>query len=323
MKFWNHYHVPTSLDEALNLLARYDGRARLVAGGTDFFLDLQSDYYEGKRPFYDALIDVTRLAEAKDIRADGDWLVIGCAVTHAQIVASALIQKHATALAEACGVIGGPQVRNVATLVGNVAHALPAADGTLALMALGAEALVANSKFVIRNSKFKIQNSKSAIRNPQSAIECRPLASLFRGPGESAVDATREMIVAVRFRPTGEGEGSAFARVMRPQGIALPILGMAARGKIEIRNSEFVIRDVAISAGPVAPVPFRATRTEEFLRGREFSDETLERAAEVLLSEAQPRTSAHRATKEYRVELLPVLLRRTLTNAVGRAQTHR
>ncbi len=302
-KFFDEYHLPSTLDDALKLLARYNGRARVVAGGTDLLLDLQGEYFDGQRPHLDALIDVTQIAGANEIRAEGDWIVVGCGVTHTQIVESPLIQKNATALAEACFVVGGPQVRNVATLIGNVAHALPAADGTLALMALEAQAQIARV---------------GATHESPLQEQWRPLASLFKGPGESAVDATREMIVAVRFRPTAEHEASAFTRVMRPQGVALPILGMAAR----VRMSGEEIARVTLSAGPVAPVPFRAIKTEEFLRGKNFSEETVERAAQILLNEAQPRTSPHRATKEYRIALLPTLFAQTLQIAVERA-SHR
>jgi carbon-monoxide dehydrogenase medium subunit len=315
-KFWNDYHLPTSLQEALDLLARYNGRARVVAGGTDLLLDFQDAYHSGERPCFDALVDVTRLQGAQALCEEDGWIVIGCGVTHAQLVASPLVQARATALAEACAVVGGPQVRNVATLVGNVAHALPAADGTIALMALGAEAQVARCNEPID----QLANVPNIMHSWQ------PLLTLFKGPGISAVDPTRGLIAAIRVRPTGQGEGSAFTRVMRPQGVALPILGMAARikakgkklkAKSEDQIAEF--EDVSISAGPVAPVPFRATKTEEFLRGKMLSDETLAQATQVLMSEVSPRTSPHRATKEYRYELLPALLREVLTKAVERS----
>ncbi len=303
-KFWNDYYLPTSLQEALDLLARYDGRARVVAGGTDLLLDFQDAYHSGERPCVDALVDVTRLQGATALHEQDGWIVIGCGVTHTQIVTSALVQARATALAQACSVVGGPQVRNVATLVGNVAHALPAADGTIALMALGAEAQVAKCS------------------EPNWQVSWEPLASLFKGPGVSAVDATRELIAALRVRPTGAGEASAFARVMRPQGVALPILGMAARVQVNSESkskSELAIQEVAITAGPVAPVPFRAVKTEEFLRGKVLRDETLAQAVQILLTEAAPRTSPHRATREYRTELLPTLLRQVLLQAAERA----
>ncbi|HZQ08127.1 MAG TPA: FAD binding domain-containing protein [Anaerolineae bacterium] len=300
MQVFENYHLPTTVDEALTMLAQYEGRARVIAGGTDLLVDTQADYYEGHRPHLAALVDVTKIQGATEIREEGGFIVIGCGVTHTQIVKSNLIQQYGTALAEGCAVVGGPQVRNVATLCGNVAHALPAADGTVALMALGAEALVAH-----RNTNGVLQ-------------EWQPLGKIFQGPGKSAVDSTRELIAAVRFRPTQAGEASAFTRVMRPQGVALPILGMAVRVECTMDNAQWTMQQVAISAGPVAPTPFRAFKTEEFLRGKSLHDDVLRKATQILLSEVQPRTSAHRATKAYRIELLPTLLDQTLRTAIGR-----
>lgn len=301
MKVFDNYHLPTQVSDALALLAQYDGRARVVAGGTDLLVDTQADYYEGHPTHFDALVDVTHIAGANEIREQDGFVVIGCGVTHTQIVASSLIQTCGTALAEASYVVGGPQVRNVATLCGNVAHALPAADGTVALMALDAEAQV----------------GWTGERGPET--EWRPLASIFRGPGKSAVDSTREMIAAIRFRMLGKHEASAFARVMRPQGVALPILGMAVRIRQESAAGKPQFAEIAISAGPVAPVPFRAAQTEDFMRGKSPDAETLKQAAEILVAEANPRTSPHRATKAYRYELLPTLLEQTVYKASERA----
>ncbi|MCL4396573.1 MAG: FAD binding domain-containing protein [Chloroflexi bacterium] len=306
-QFWDEYHIARSPDEVLELLARYDGRGRVVAGGTDLFLDFKDAHWAGERPHYAALIDVTRISGACEIREDDGWVVVGCGVTHTQLVASPLIQARAAALAEACSVVGGPQVRNVATLVGNIAHALPAADGLIALLVLDAQAHVVRPQ--------------SSLAQPTWI----PIESLYLGPGKSAVDPSREFINAIRFRPTQAGEGSAFTRVMRPQGVALPILGMAARLKTadqppaHASRSDRTIADAAISAGPVAPVPFRARETEAFLRGKLSGAETLAQAARVLTNEVEPRTSAHRATREYRFELLPVLLQDVVTRAMNRA----
>lgn len=301
MKVFENYHLPTTVNEALALLAHYDGRARVIAGGTDLLVDTQAEYHEGQRPHFDALIDVTHIAGANDICERDGFVEIGCGVTHTQIVNARLIQQRATALAEASFVVGGPQVRNVATLCGNVAHALPAADGTVALMALDAEACVSSYPLSVVSNQW------------------RPLATLFQGPAKSAVDSTRELISAIRFRPCGENEASSFARVMRPQGVALPILGMAAKVKCRMQNAECIVDAVAISAGPVAPIPFRAQRTEEFLRGKILTEDVLTQATQILLQEASPRTSAHRATREYRIELLPTLLEQTLRKGMERA----
>jgi carbon-monoxide dehydrogenase medium subunit len=292
------------------LLASHQGQARIIGGGTDLILEIQ----QGHRPPVEALVDVTRIAGASEIRREGEHIVIGCGVTHSQIVNSPLIQQHGAALAQGCGVIGGPQVRNVGTLAGNVAHALPAGDGTLSLLALGGAAQVARRK------------AQDAGRRAQGAgdvaTEWIPLEKLYQGPGKSLVDPTREMITALRFVPTGKGEASAFARIMRPQGVALPILGMAARLAVERHRAERAaptITNIRISTGPVAPIPFRACNTEAFLLGKPATDETIQAAIPILLNECHPRTSAHRATADYRREMLSVLLHQVLTAAIERA----
>lgn len=290
------YHVPHTLDEAVRILAGYGGKARVIGGGTDYFVDDSKGDHAGG---LEALIDVTQIAGFDDVHDDDGYVVIGCGATHAQIVASAAIQRGGTALMESCGLIGGPQVRNVGTLMGNIAHALPAADGTLALLALGGEIAVASDR-----------------GDGAATIEWLPLPSAFAGPGKSAIDSTRMIISAARFRPTGSGEGSAFARVMRPQGVALPIMGLACR----VRMADGVFERAAIAAGPVAPTPFRAAKTEAYLIGKLPTRETVAAAGAVMLGEVTLRTSAHRATAEYRREVLPTLLRDALKRAVDRAQ---
>ncbi len=299
MAFWNHYHLPPSVDEALSLLMSYAGQARVVAGGTDLILELQ----QGRRAPVEALIDVTRVAEMTRIEEADGYLSVGAAATHTAIVASALLAQRATCLVESCGVIGGPQVRNVATLGGNVAHALPAGDGTLALVALEAEAEVAECRML--NEECRIER------------EWRPVISLFKGPGESAVDQTRKLIVRFRFKPAGDGEATAYKRIMRPQGVALPILALA----VWLQTSGDVVDDVRIALGPAGPTPMRATRAETYLTGIPLVKDVIPQIADLIVSEAKLRTSKHRATAEYRRELIEVLARRALTLAYQRART--
>lgn len=291
MSLWNEYHLPTSIDEAVSLLARYDGRARVVAGGTDLIIDLQ----QGNEHPVEALIDVTRINGLNSIREENDYIVIGCGVTHNQIVESILLQQKATCLVEASYVVGGPQVRNVATLGGNVAHALPAADGSTALNALDAEVEVASF----------------------GGRKWIPFTQLFRGPGQSMIDPTRDVLTSIRFKATKDHEATSFSRIMRPQGVALPMMNMATR--LSVVNDR--ITEIAIAAAPVAPTPFRCTQTEAFLKGKPANSDSIESAIEALLTECKPRTSPHRATAEYRREVLPVLLRRTVSKAIDRAKT--
>ncbi len=290
MTLWNHYHLPETVEAALADLARYDGQARIVAGGTDLLLEMQ----QGRKPAVAALVDVTRIGEMRRIEVEGDFVYVGGAVTHTEIVASDLLAQRATCLVESCGVIGGPQVRNVATLGGNVAHALPAADGTVSLVALAAEAEVAGP----------------------GGRRWLPLTELFAGPGKSVVDQTRELIVQFRFRPTGARSRTSFKRIMRPQGVALPILGMAVW--VEFEAADETVSAARIALGPAGPTPMRAREAEAYLAGRALDDETTRQVAQRVLNEARLRTSPHRATREYRIELIDVLVRRNLASVRAR-----
>jgi len=292
MSEWDHYHVPASVEEALAQLAQYGGGARVVAGGTDLLLDLQ----QGHKPRAAALVDVTRIPEMTKIQAQSGQVYVGAAVTHTAIVASPLLAERATCLVESCGVIGGPQVRNVATLGGNVAHALPAGDGTLSLVALEAEAEVAGP----------------------AGRGWRPIRALFAGPGQTTL-AAGELIVQFRFggADLAQREATAFKRIMRPQGVALPILGLAAWVALD----GDVVRAVRLTLGPAGPTPMRATAAEAGLVGQPVNAATLNQAIEQVWAEARLRTSAHRATADYRHEMVAVLLRRALTLAVERART--
>ncbi|MCZ7568340.1 MAG: FAD binding domain-containing protein [Ardenticatenaceae bacterium] len=282
MALWEKYHLPESVEAALIDLSRYEGNARVIAGGTDLLLELQ----QGRKPPGAALVDITRIPELREIRQHGDLITVGAAVTHTEIVASTLLAQRATCLVESCGVIGGPQVRNVATLGGNVAHALPAGDGPISLVALAAEVEVATA----------------------AGRKWHPIRSLFQGPGRSAVDQGRELITRFRFRATGSHAGTAFKRIMRPQGVALPIMGMAVW--VEFDNDYETVADVRIGLGPAGPTPMRATEAEAYLRGKRVHDEVLQEVSRHTLAQARLRTSKHRATRSYRVELIDVLVRR-------------
>jgi CO/xanthine dehydrogenase FAD-binding subunit len=296
---WTEYYTPQSVGEALSILQSYGDRARIVAGGTDLILDLQS----GHTPPVQALVDVTTIPGLGEIRQEqdgGEWIVLGAGVTHACIEQHPLLQVSATCLVEACRVVGGPQVRNVATIGGNVAHALPAADGTIGLLALNAQVQVCTWAGGCVTSTWQ------------------PLLSIFAGPGHNNL-AHNQMLAAFRLHPSGPGQGSAFDRIMRPQGVALPILGVAAQVSLDGERQRVV--EVSIAIGPTGPLPFRATEAETALVAAGcFDDRAVEAAVGATLAQASLRTSKHRATREYRQAMVGVLLRRVLPRAVERAR---
>jgi carbon-monoxide dehydrogenase medium subunit len=178
-----------------------------------------------------------------------------------------------------------------------VAHALPAGDGTLSLVALDAEAEVARP----------------------DGRSWQPVRALFAGPGRSILDHGRDILVRFRFRGAqpDAGEATAFKRIMRPQGVALPILGLAAWLTLDGDQ----VRVARLALGPAGPVPLRAESAEAWLAGKQLDEAALEHVTELVWSEARLRTSAHRATAEYRREMVAVLVRRALPLAEQRART--
>lgn len=289
MTIWKTYYLAQSVTDALSTLANASGDACIIAGGTDLLLDLQ----QGRHPPLDTLVDITQISEMCRLELRHDRLFIGAAVPLNQVVASPLVREHAQALFDSAGLIGGPQVRNTATLGGNVAHALPAADGTIALLALDAQAEVASLQEICH----------------------LPISDLFRGPGKSALDPRRELLVGFHLPLRQTGEASAFRRVMRPQGVAIAILNIA----IWLKRAGDRIADICIAIGPAGPVPLQARQAEAQLRGQSPEQPAIDRAVAALLAETRFRTSPHRSTAEYRLHTAGVLLAEVLDLAWQRA----
>jgi CO/xanthine dehydrogenase FAD-binding subunit len=292
MSFYREYFQPETIEEAVNALANAELQSAVIAGGTDLLLDLR----QGRHNPVDQLIDVSGIAAMGKITIQEDMVYLGAAVTHKNIIRSVILHDHARCVVEGCGLIGGPQVRNVATIGGNVSHALPAGDGTISLLALDTEVQLASP----------------------DGRSWQPLIDIFAGPGQVNFDRSREIVAAFRFKTRGPREGSAFHRIMRPQGVAIAILNMAAWVRLSDENT---LETARISCGPAGPKPFRARKTEQFLTGKNWNEGTLKKAVEVLAEEVSLRTSAYRATREYRHMLLPVLLREVMDNAVRRANS--
>lgn len=289
MSTWNHYFYSKTVKDALQVLRDTPAPTRIIAGGTDLLLDLQ----QGRHSPVDTLVDITGIAELTCLEIRQDQLFIGAAAPLKVITTSPLIQEHAEALSEACGLIGGPQVRNTATLGGNVAHALPAADGTIALLAVDARAEVASL----------------------TGRRWLALSELFSGPGRSTLDPQKDILVGFLVPQRAPHQASAFSRIMRPQGVALPILNMA----VWLERGGDTITKIRISLGPSGPTPQRALNTETCLLGQRFTPERLSLAVETLLQETHFRTSPHRASVDYRKQLSRVLLEDVLLQAWDRA----
>lgn len=283
------YILTHSVEEALGILLAARGSACLVSGGTDLLLELQ----QGLHPPVQTLVDVTEIEEMCALEIRSDSLFIGAAVTLSRLTHSLLVQQHAQALADAVALMANPQVCNVATIGGNVAHALPAADGTISLLTLDAQAEVANL-----NSRRRL-----------------PLRELFKGPGESTLNPSQDLLVGFYLPLHGPGQASAFARRVNPQGIALAMLNLA----VWLQKAEGRVAGIRIAVGPSGPVPMRMQAAEKVFLHQIPSPQVQACALDALLGEAHFRTSPHRATAEYRRYLAGVLLDEAVRTAWQRA----
>ncbi len=289
---WEKYLFPSSVAEALSMLDEYGGQARVIAGGTDLVPQLKN-----KERAVRCLVDVSRVAELKGIHEQGGVIRIGAGVTHQQIAASALLRQKAVALADGAAAVGSPQIRCMGTVGGNIVNSQPAADTAIPFLALGAEAEIASSDGVRR----------------------QPLEELYVRPGVSRIDASAEILVALRFPALNGKRGSAFARLAKRRSLSLPILNAAALACLS--DDGTIFEDVRLALGPVALTPFRALKAEDALRGQPVDLDVIARAVEIASTEAQPRTNPLRGSAEYRREMARVLLRRAIERAVAAAQS--
>ena len=283
----NNYHSPSTLDEALDLLEQYQGKARVVAGATDVMSKLRHRELE-----VEALVDITRLPKMDAIGQDGDMITLGAGVTHAQTALSPLIREKAAILAKGAQSVGSPQIRNMATVAGNLANGHPAADTSNPLLALNASVLIAS-------------------REGQRIV---PLTEFFLDKEQAAIDSRREVLLQIKFPAMQANQGGCHLRLSKRQSLTIAILVTAVVVKVDPQKK--IIQEAAISLGPVAPTPFRAAQTETLLAGAPVSGETIARAAESAATESKPIDSAVWGSAEYKREMVKVFVKRGLQNAL-------
>ncbi len=278
------YLTVSTLEEALTSLSDSSGKARVVAGATDLFLqDLPH-----------SLVDLSALPEITVVEEKDGLISIGAAVTHTAAASSSLILARARALAEGCSAVGSPQIRNIGTIGGNVINAAPAADAAVALISLGAEAVLID---VNRETR-------------QEAVE-----NLYWTYNRSLVDSSKEILLRLLVKPCLGGEGSAFTRFAVRRALALPMVNAAARVKLE----NGLVKKVRLVAAPVRPAPTRLIQTEELVINQPVDKDTLKRVEVSAAGEVEVRGSQLRCSARYRQHLVGVLIARVLKIAADRA----
>lgn len=279
------YHSPKSLGEALALLAKHGSEARILAGGTDLLVDMKQRLIEPKH-----LIDIKRIPELRLLREDPGGFMIGSAVKLRELERSEAIKERLPLLHEAISTMGSVQVRNMATIGGNLCRASPSADASVALLALDAEA---------------------QITGPEETRRV-PLEGFFLGP-RATILGQDEILTGVYVPHPPEGAGSSFIKVGRTS-LDLAIVNIAV--VLGLRGGS--IDHCRIAMGAVAPKPIRLRKVEEFLLGRELTSGVLEEAAGMVEASINPITDI-RATADYRREASKALLRDALRTAMERS----
>jgi CO/xanthine dehydrogenase FAD-binding subunit len=280
-----NYLAPATLDEALSLLSRYKGRAKVIAGGTDFVPKLKRR--EIGAPGY--VIDLKGIPALDDIKYGVSGLSLGALATIGAVETSAIIGQKFGILAQAAQSMASPQVRNRGTIAGNICNAVPSADSAPALLTLGA--------------KLKIINPKG---ERTVSIE-----GFFTGPSQTALnddEILREIYIP---HPPPNGQG-VYLKLTPRRAMDLAIVGVAAL----VTAQDGFCQDIRIALGAVAPTPIRAKKAEAILKGQKFDDELIEKAARTAAGEAKP-IDDHRASAEYRRDMVKVLVKRAIKQAIG------
>jgi carbon-monoxide dehydrogenase medium subunit len=283
------YLFPRTIEECLVMLSRYQGEACVMAGGTDFMLGLNEKKFQVK-----AIVDITMILDLQVLEFTADALIIGAGVTHAQVALHPRIRKCLPVLADACASVGSPQIRNIATLAGNIVSARPAADAAISLVALGAQVEI------------------SSPRGKRAEL----VENLYAGVGKSKIDSTGELLIRIIVPLPGPQGGTAFTRFAPREALALPIVNAAAY----VGTDGARIVQARIAIGPVATHPFRPLQAEQNLVGMKTDDyKGLEEVAHTASKEANPRDSLLRGSCEYRRALVKDLVARALLAAVKNA----
>ncbi len=283
------YLAPTNLGEALEML-RDRPEAKPLAGGTDVLIQLKDG-----RISMDALVSLKRIPELQTLQHNGK-LTIGSAVTTGQIAADKQIQESYTALALGTALIGSVQIRNMATVGGNICNASPSADSVPPLLALGAEIVLANA-----------QGERTV-----------PLNEFYLGPGETVMQPG-ELLKEIVVPKPPKGSGSYYLRHTPRAWMDIATVGVAAYISLDKVGK---IAKSRIALGAVAPTPIRAVKAESLLQGQSPVEDSLEEAGMVASQEASP-ISDVRASAEYRKHLVSVLTQRALHGALEKAEGNR
>lgn len=284
------YHRPTELTEALKLLAELKEGYRIIAGGTDLVPAARRGGVS--LPNHTHIIDISSIKELDYIVKDDGMIRIGAVTRVSEIGVSTVVKEHVPIVADAASQLGSLQVRNLGTIGGNLCNASPAADTAPPLLVLDAKV-----------------NVRSI--DGQRLV---PVTELFTGPGKTIL-APGEILAEIQIPITEATAGSCFIKLGRRNAFTLSIVSVATLVKVK----DGIFDDVRIALGAVAPTPIRASKAEEYLKGKRMSEQVIDEGAKIVAGEVKP-ISDVRASEEYRRDMSYILTKRAINRSVQRAR---
>lgn len=281
------YLEPKTVEEAVSLLSKYDGKAKVIAGGTDLLVQIRNKTIE---PGY--VVDIEGIAGLDYIKYDDrQGLTIGALTPIRSLERSPELQRRFPVISQSASQLGSVAIRNVGTIGGNLCNAAPSAETAPALIGLSA---------------------KAKITSP-SGERLVPLEDFFTGPGTTVL-GKGELLVEIQVPvPEPNTKGIYLKHGLRGT-IDLAIVGVAVVATFET-NGE-ICKDIKIVLGAVAPTPIRARKAEGILRGKKIDEALIDQSAEVAANEARP-ISDVRASAEYRKEMVKVFTRRAIRGVIA------
>jgi len=285
------YLTPKTLDEAISLYESHGEQAKYVAGGTDVLVKIK----EGKLvPNY--LISLKHIIgqDRPFLNHETGELYVGAFCTHRSIEQSPLVQHRYPILHDAVKNIGSIQIRNVATIGGNLVNAVPSADGAIPLIALDGRANIYGAK-------------------GQRSVELR---RFFLGPGQCDLEGG-EILTEIVIPPLAPRSGGAYIKHGRREAMELPMLGVGVL--LTLAEDMTTCAKARICLGVAAPTPFRALEAEKYLQGKNINEENLAEAGRIAGQESRVRDSI-RGVAWYRREMVGVLVKRMGLKALERAK---
>ena len=287
------YYKPTTIDEACDLAAKYWGKARMLVGGSDLMVRLKAGQWNPEH-----VIDLKGIG-IDWLKIDNNGASIGAACTLRNIEEDAKIQEMYPAIIDAVSHMASIQVRNRASMGGNLCNAAPSCDGAPPLMVYGATVIIAGV-----NGKREMS-----------------IDDFFTGPGKSVI-GEGEILEEIVIPAPELLSGAAYLKLSRTAK-DLAAVGVASYVKLSggsgYCSTNRPVEDVRIALGAVGPVPLRAKAAEEFVKGKVLTVEVAEEAAKIGMSEAKPITDV-RATAFYRTEIVGTYIKRSLLLAKERAE---